>query len=133
LGLAEARAAVSAVLAALGPDDKPPAVAVVDAHGSLVMLARADGAPPRMGGRARAKAHTAAALGVPTATFRGELHARGATLDEWGDPQLTSLEGGLPVALGEAIVGAVGCSGNPRWRDQELTLAALEAIARMEG
>ena len=68
LGLAEARAAVEAVLdEASKLPDAPIAVAVVDDYGRLVYFARMDGCPPVVVELAINKAYTAAVALLDTA------------------------------------------------------------------
>ena len=71
LGLAEARAAVEAVLdEASKLPDAPIAVAVVDDYGRLVYFARMDGCPPVVVELAINKAYTAAVALLDTAGLR---------------------------------------------------------------
>lgn len=129
IGLEEARRAKAAVFAALTPADNPGALAVVDAHGDEILCVRQDGAPARMLGRARAKAYTAARLGMDTVDFRDNaVKAAGRTLDDWGDPKLTALQGGLAVRSGGEVVGGIAMSGNSTIRDEALARAGLNAM-----
>ncbi len=129
IGIDEARRAIDAILAAVTEQDSPVAIAVVDAHGDLICSLRADGAAARMGRRARAKAYTAAVLGMDTVVFRDQvLKAEGRTLDDWGDPQLTSLQGGLVVKRGDEVLGAIALSGNTTARDEQLAEIGRRAM-----
>lgn len=129
LGLQEAERARDAVLAALSATDSPAALAVADEHGLPILLMRQDGAPARMLGRARAKAYTAANLGLDTAVFRDEhVKARQRTLDDWGDPQLTTLQGGLAIKVDGEVVGGIAMSGNTTVRDEALARIGLNAM-----
>jgi glc operon protein GlcG len=129
LGLAEAERARDAILAALTPNDSPVALAIADEHGVPVLLLRQDGAPPRMLSRARAKAYTAANLGLDTVTFRdAHVKAKQRTLNDWGDPMLTTLQGGLPIVVNGTIVGGIAMSGNTTVRDEALAHIGLRAI-----
>src|SRR5947207_10643667 len=102
LGLAEAERACEAILAALTATDSPVALAIADEHGVPILLLRQDGAPARMLSRARAKAYTAASLGLDTVEFRDQhVKARQRTLDDWGDPMLTTLQGGLVIRIAD--------------------------------
>src|SRR3954447_8326018 len=108
LGLAEAERARDAILAALTPTDSPIALAIADEHGVPILLMRQDGAPARMLGRARAKAYTAANLGLDTVEFRDrQVEATRRTLNDWGDPQITTLQGGLAVRANGKVVGGI--------------------------
>jgi glc operon protein GlcG len=129
LGLTEAEHARDAILAALSATDSPGALAIADEHGVPILLMRQDGAPARMLSRARAKAYTAANLGLETAVFRDEhVKAKQRTLDDWGDPMITTLQGGLPITVNGAVVGGIAMSGNTTVRDEALARIGLEAM-----
>ncbi len=132
LGLAQAERARDAILAALTRNDNPIALAIADEHGQPILLLRQDGAPARMLGRARAKAYTAAMLGLDTVEFRDKhVKARQRTLDDWGDPMLTTLQGGLTIRAGGAVVGGIAMSGNTTNRDEALARIGLEALGSL--
>jgi glc operon protein GlcG len=129
LGLSEAERARDAIFAALTPTDSPIALAIADEHGVPILLVRQDGAPARMLGRARAKAYTAANLGLNTVVFRDEqVQAKQRTLNDWGDPLITTLQGGLAVKLGGQVVGGIAMSGNTTLRDEALARIGLLAM-----
>ena len=133
LGLAEAERARDAILAAITPTDSPIALAVADEHGQPILLLRQDGAPARMLSRARSKAYTAANLGLDTVVFRDEqVKARQRTLDDWGDPTLTTLQGGIAVKLNGKVVGGIAMSGNTTIRDEALARIGLNAMGLVE-
>jgi uncharacterized protein GlcG (DUF336 family) len=129
LGLAEAERARDAILAALTPTDSPAALAIADEHGVPILLMRQDGAPARMLSRARAKAYTAAMIGRDTVDFRDSaMKGQSRTLDDWGDPTLTTLQGGLAVRSAGAVVGGIAMSGNTTMRDEALARIGLQAM-----
>lgn len=129
LGLAEAERARDAVLAALTPTDSPIALAVADQNGVPILLLRQDGAPARMLSRARAKAYTAATIGLDTVTFRDQrVKAPARTLDDWGDPMLTTLQGGLVIRSAGQVVGGIAMSGNTTPRDEALARIGRDAM-----
>ena len=129
LGLAEAERARDAILAALTATDSPVALAVADEHGVPILLMRQDGAPARMLSRARSKAYTAANLGLDTVVFRDEhVKARQRTLDDWGDPMITTLQGGIAITAGGKVVGGIAMSGNTTIRDEALAKIGLDAM-----
>jgi glc operon protein GlcG len=129
LGLAEAERARDAILAAVTPSDNPIALAIADEHGVPILLLRQDGAPARMLSRARAKAYTAARVGLDTVQFRDKhVKARQRTLDDWGDPMLTTLQGGLAIKVHQGVIGAIAMSGNTTMRDEALARIGLEAM-----
>jgi glc operon protein GlcG len=129
LGLAEAQRARDAILAALTATDSPIALAIADDQGVPILLLRQDGAPARMLSRARAKAYTAATLGCDTVEFRDNVvKARQRTLNDWGDPMLTTLQGGLAVRSDNSVVGGIAMSGNTTMRDEALARIGLDAM-----
>jgi glc operon protein GlcG len=129
LGLAEAERARDAIIAALGASDSPIALAVADEHGVPILLLRQDGAPARMLSRARSKAYTAATIGLDTVEFRDQhVKAQHRTLDDWGDPMLTTLQGGLVIRVHGNAVGGIAMSGNTTIRDEALARIGLEGM-----
>ena len=80
-------------------------------------------------GRARAKAYTAARIGMNTVDFRDHVvKANARTLNDWGDPKLTTLQGGLAIVSGGQVVGGIAMSGNSTIRDEALARIGLEAM-----
>ncbi|HEY0583008.1 MAG TPA: heme-binding protein [Chloroflexota bacterium] len=129
LGLVEAERARDAILAALTSTDSPAALAIADEHGVPILLLRQDGAPARMLGRARAKAYTAANLGLDTVDFRDQqVKGTQRTLNDWGDVQITTLQGGLAIRVNGRLVGGIAMSGNTTLRDEALARIGLEAM-----
>lgn len=129
LGLIDAERARDAILAALTPTDSPAALAIADEHGVPILLLRQDGAPARMLSRARAKAYTAATVGQDTVHFRDSaIKGHSRTLDDWGDPMLTTLQGGLAVRSAGVVVGGIAMSGNTTMRDEALARIGLLAM-----
>jgi uncharacterized protein GlcG (DUF336 family) len=105
-------------------------VAVVDGGGQLVTFERMDGADLVTIGLAQDKAWTAlmnrmptgdlAPLVQPGAEFYGyESIARGRTI---------VFAGGLPITMGDVLVGGVGVSGGSVDQDQQIVDAALSAL-----
>jgi uncharacterized protein GlcG (DUF336 family) len=129
LGLAEAERARDAILGALTATDSPVALAIADEHGVPVLLLRQDGAPARMLSRARAKAYTAANLGLDTVVFRDEhVKAKQRTLNDWGDAMITTLQGGIAIRSNGGVVGGIAMSGNTTIRDEALARIGLDAM-----
>jgi glc operon protein GlcG len=130
LGLAEAERARDAIVAELTASDNPVALAIADEHGVPILLLRQDGAPTRMLSRARSKAYTAATIGMDTVEFRDKcVKAKQRTLDDWGDPMLTTLQGGLTIRANGQVVGGIAMSGNTTMRDEALARVGLKAMA----
>ena len=127
LGIEEAERARDAILAALSGDN-PGALAIADDRGVPILLMRQDGAPARMLSRARAKAYTAANVGIDTVDFRDNVvRGRNRTLNDWGDPMVTSLQGGIAIKHKGKVIGAIAMSGNSTIRDEALAAIGLAA------
>ena len=128
LDLAEAQRAVAAALEEAKKDGRPMAVAVADVHGDIICCARMDGAHARVLRHAVRKAYTAAVMQRNTLRFKADLKERDGNLDEWGDMQLTTLQGGKIVVCNSKVVGAVAVGGNSLQRDEEIAEIAVKAI-----
>ncbi|GAA3719519.1 heme-binding protein [Oceanisphaera sediminis] len=105
-------------------------VAVVDRSGVLKALARDELAGPHTIESARKKAYTAASLGKSTAEY-ANLIAEKPGLAGLRDmhPDILMLGGGLPVRVGEQLVGGIGIGGAPGGHlDQACAEAAIEAV-----
>lgn len=111
LTLAGAEALAAAARAACTGRGKAVAVAVLDASGQTLLLARAEGVGPHNGEAARRKAYTA--LSTRSATLGLARQARGNadTVNLATLPELLLLGGGVPVWQGQAPVGAIGVAG----------------------
>ncbi len=120
--------AIEAVVGEASRDAKPMAVAVTDNHGELICCLRMDGAAPRVLRHAIRKAYTAAVMARDTVAFKEDLHEREGALDQWGDSQLTTLQGGVAVKADGECVGGIGVGGNTSQRDIEVAQIALRAL-----
>lgn len=106
-------------------------VAVVDTHGALVAFERDDQAAGVTVQTAIEKACTAALLRDPSKLFEDFINA-GAT-SFLSTPDVTPLQGGVPVIVNNAVVGAVGVSGASGEEDNAIANQAsqLERAGRM--
>src|SRR3954453_4257919 len=106
------------------------AFAVVDDGGHLVALHRMDGAPWIAPDVAIGKAWTAAAYRAPSAAQGAkmkELHAFSASISAATHGRFTPQIGGLPIADGDAVHGAMVASGGTGQQDEDVVRAALSA------
>jgi glc operon protein GlcG len=79
---------------------------------------------------ALAKAETALNFRRPTKAFEESLAAGGLGLRVLGVPNVTPLEGGVPLLRDGEIVGAIGVSGMQSSHDAQVAQAGVEALAR---
>ncbi len=130
LGQREAGLAIDAIRAELERRGKAAVVAVADVHGELIGLLRLDGAPPASIRIAANKAFTAARERKPTREIGQAARdpETGFDIAYYGDPRFVGWGGGLPVVVGDAVVGAVAVSGLPETEDMELAAIGVAAI-----
>ncbi len=136
LGLAEAMAALRAILqAAVERPGQPIAATVVDHHGDMVAFVCEAGANPALARQnALKKAYTSACMRVDSETFGQRLKGSGSA-PEALNPRFTGGAGGLVIAARDGtILGGLGVSGRPDGaEDEAIARAGLEAIAPLVG
>jgi len=102
-------------------------IAIVDAGGHLLWLQRLDGAAPISAEIAPAKARTAA-MGRRESKVYEDMINQGRT-SFLSAPTLSGmLEGGVPVMVEGACVGAVGVSGVKSSEDAQIARAGIAAL-----
>ncbi|HWU01124.1 MAG TPA: heme-binding protein [Novosphingobium sp.] len=131
LSLADAQfLAEQACAASLAKGGKfPISVAVVDATTYLQACARMDGAPLFSAQGAFDKARSSAEGGHPTTFFEKPLNEGRFSMVKLPH---TPIEGGLPVLIDGACVGAVGVAGAPPHLDAEFAQSAIDAFLERE-
>ncbi|MDX3907371.1 MAG: heme-binding protein [Pigmentiphaga sp.] len=102
-------------------------IAVVDDGGHLLGLLRMDGAPPISAHIGPAKAHTAA-LGCRESKVYEEVINNGRTSFLSAPAIQGMLEGGVPVVVEGATIGAVGVSGVKSNEDAQIARAGIAAL-----
>ncbi len=101
-------------------------VAIVDDGGNLVYLSRMDGTQLGSIDVAQAKARTALKFKRPTKAFEDAVASgRNAILSL---PDALLVEGGVPLVVNGAYVGALGISGMKSSEDGEIAAAALTVL-----
>jgi glc operon protein GlcG len=103
-------------------------IAVVDDGGNLVSLERLDGTFAAGATISIGKARTAALFKKPTKVFE-DLIRQGRTAMV-ALPDFTPLQGGVPLYVGEEIIGAIGVSGAASAAQDEQIAMAGAAAAR---
>ena len=102
-------------------------VTIVDRAGTIVML-RDDGAGLHTPEGSDRKAYTARAFGQPSAAFARRLQDRPETVGSRHYSRVLALDGGLPIKVGDEIVGAVGVSGTPG-KDDDCAQVGIDKVA----
>ncbi len=100
---------------------------VVDRAGIARVLLRADRAGPHTVESARAKAYTSASLRNATGAVAEAVEKNPAQRNLGQISGLLLLGGGLPVRVGDEVIGAVGVGGAPNGQlDEECARAGIE-------
>jgi glc operon protein GlcG len=121
-----ARIAAEAAGAEAAERGVAPVAAVVDAGGSLIYLHRPDAAQVASVEVATDKARTAAIYRRPSKDF--EDQASGGRPSALHLARAVPLQGGIPILLDGAVIGAIGVSGaSSADEDQELAVLGAEA------
>ena len=106
-------------------------IAVVDDGGNLMALERLDRTFPAGANISIGKARTAATFKRPTRAFE-DIIKNGRTAMV-ALPDFTPLQGGIPIMLGEEVVGGVGVSGAASaQQDEEIALAGAAAARTLK-
>lgn len=105
----------------------PVTVAIVDDGGHLLHLHRQESASPMSVEMAIAKARTAALTRRPT-QFYEELILEQGRLSFLATPMTGMLEGGVPIRVGDTVVGAIAVSGVTSAEDSQIAMAGIEGL-----
>ena len=102
-------------------------IAIVDSGGHLLWLQRLDGAAPISSEIAPAKARTAALGRRESKVYEDMIN--GGRVSFLSAPSLQGLlEGGVPILVDGACVGAVGVSGVKSTEDAQIARAGIAAL-----
>ncbi|MBX9606943.1 MAG: heme-binding protein [Gammaproteobacteria bacterium] len=126
--LADARRCVAAVEDYARGKQWFMVVTVVDSGGHVVASERMDNAQYGSVEPALHKAQTAAAFRRPSKAFEDVLAQGGAALRLLKLDGALPIEGGLPIIVKGALVGAVGVSGGTSAQDGEAAAACVKAL-----
>jgi uncharacterized protein GlcG (DUF336 family) len=130
IGLVDARKCVAAAQAYATKNQWFMVMTVVDSGGHVVLTERMDNAQYGSVAPALDKARTAAAFRRPSKVFedliaQGDAGLRIMRLDE-----VLPIDGGLPLVVKGALVGAIGISGGTSAQDGEAAAACVAALTR---
>lgn len=126
LSLAAARAIIGAAEREATARSVGVVTVVVDSTGNVIQLSRMDAAQVASVEVGIGKARTAAIFRRPSRVFEEQVrNGRVAALALAG---ATPLQGGVPVVVGGAVVGAVGVSGDSPQVDEDIAIAGAAAL-----
>ncbi|GAB3630580.1 glcG protein [Pandoraea terrae] len=103
--------------------------AVVDRSGVLRALMRADNAGPHTVDSARRKAYTSASTRNPTSRIVENIQKNPASAQLTAVDGFLILGGGVPIKVGDEVIGAVGVGGTPSGNlDEACAAKAIEKV-----
>ena len=103
-------------------------VAVVDRDGLPIVMLRGDGAGLHTPEGADRKAYTARTFRAPSADFVKRMLNDPTAAGSKEYTRVLALDGGLPIKVGDDVVGAVGVSGSPG-KDDDCSKAGIDKVA----
>jgi glc operon protein GlcG len=103
------------------------AVAILDDGGHLLHFVRMDGATPANARIAVAKGRTAAESRRSTGNWQERIKTRPEMLKM---PGILPVQGGVPIVVDGACVGAVGVSGVQSHEDEQIALAGINTVLK---
>ena len=109
---------------------KPLAVAVLDVRGAIKAAAVEDGTSLKRFEVAHAKAHGALALGTGSRAIQNRAEQQPtfvAAVTHVVGGSLVPVAGGVLIKDGDALLGAIGISGDTSDNDEQAGLAGIEA------
>jgi glc operon protein GlcG len=130
---ADAKRIVDSIYEKALREQKAAVIAVSDAHGELLALARMDGAPLSSIRVAANKAWTAARERKPTKDIGDKIRhpEKGFDIAFYGDKRFVGWGGGLPIWKDGHVVGGVGVSGLSSSEDVALANTGIESLAAL--
>jgi len=103
-------------------------VVVVDRGGDTLVALRGDNSGPHTMENARRKAYTARTFGMTTEEFAKKMETEPARRQQATLPSVIGIPGGVPIKVGNDLIGGVGLSGSPGV-DEPCVRAGLEKVA----
>lgn len=128
ISLDNARKVAAPAIAEARRNDWTMAVAIVDPGGHLIYFEKMDGTQTGSPNVALEKARTAALFKRPTKAFQDAVAAGGEGLRILGMPGVVPVDGGVPLVMNGAIVGAIGVSGGTSAQDGQCAHAGAAAL-----
>jgi uncharacterized protein GlcG (DUF336 family) len=130
LSLAMAKTIAEAALASCKAQGYNTAVAVVDRAGQVMVILRDEQATAQQAEMARRKAYTARMFRSTTLEFQKRTSDPSyAAQRDIAD--ILALGGGVPIQVGNDIIGGVGSSGSSQEKDDACAKAGVAAVAAL--
>lgn len=104
-------------------------VVVVDRAGDTLVALRGDNASPHTMENARRKAYTARSTRRSTAEYAKQYTDGNHTVRQQTTlPHMIAIPGGLPIRVGEEVIGGGGVSGSPGGNDEPCLQAGIDKV-----
>lgn len=130
LSLPMAKTIAEAALAACKAKGYNTAVAVVDRAGQVLVILRDEQATAQQADMARRKAYTARMFRTSTLEFQKRT-SDPAYAAQRDIADILALGGGVPIQVGNDIIGGVGSSGSSQQMDDECAKAGVAKVAEL--
>jgi len=102
---------------------------VVDRDGETIVAIRGDNAQPYTMENARRKAYTAMNFRIPSAEYAKRFADNNPVVRQQVTlPNIIAIPGGLPIKVGDEVIGGAGASGSPGV-DEPCVRAGLDKVA----
>lgn len=108
----------------------PMVISIVDSGGNLVMTVRQDGAQYGSLAVAEGKAKTAVNFRRSTKVFQDTIAQGGGGLRTLALPGALPVQGGLPLIVGDKIIGGIGVSGGTSEQDEQVGAAGAAVLGK---
>jgi uncharacterized protein GlcG (DUF336 family) len=129
LSLAMAKAIAEGALAECKSKGFNTAVAVVDRAGQVMVILRDEQATAQQAEMARRKAFTARMFRSTTLEFQKRTSGDSIYAAQRDVADILALGGGVPIRVGDEIVGGVGSSGSSQEQDDLCAKAGIAKVA----
>ena len=129
LPLDVAKTIAEGAIAACAAKGYATSAVVVDADGETIVAMHGDGAPPHTMENARRKAYTARTFRQSTTAYAKKFADNDPVVRQQVTlPNVIAIPGGLPVKVGDDVIGGVGVSGSPGV-DEPCVQAGIDKVA----
>lgn len=129
LSLGMATTIAQAAIGACRARGAKSAVVVLDRSGLILVALRDEEAPPNTIEMARRKALTARMFNTTSAQFQKNTMPDSPRSGQRDVPEMLALSGGVPIKIGNEIIGSVGSSGSGLEADDSCAKAGVAKVA----
>src|SRR5436309_7145739 len=131
LSLAMAKTIAEAALAECKAKGFNTSAAVVDRAGQVLVIMRDEEATAQTAEMARRKAYTARMFRTTTMEFQKRTADDPAYAAQRDVADILALAGGVPIQVGNEVIGAVGSSGSNLTQDDACAKAGVAAVSNL--